>query len=57
MKEAHDGMKVKMKARLVVGGFQEKVDPQSDSHTVATESLKLMLVVAANEDNFTKVCC
>ena len=46
---------VKIKARSVVRGFQEKVDPQRDSPTVAKESLKLMLAVAANEENFTTV--
>ena len=49
-KEDHDGMKVKTKARLCMRGFQEEVNPQSDSPTIAKESLKVMLAVSANED-------
>ena len=47
---------VKMKARSVVRGFQEKVDPQRDSPTVAKESRKLMLAVGANDEIFTTAC-
>ena len=53
-KEDHDGMKVKTKARLCMRGFQETVNPQSDSPTVANESLKIMLAVSANE-GFTTI--
>ena len=35
-------------------GFQETVNPQSDSPTVANESLKIMLAVSANE-GFTTI--
>ena len=37
------------KARLVARGFQEKEQPQSDSPTVAKESFKMLMVIAANE--------
>ena len=49
-KEGHDGMKTRIKARLVVRGFQEVEDPRSDSPTLANESLKLMLAICANEE-------
>ena len=39
-KEDHDGMKVKIKARLCMRGFQEEAEPQSDSPTIAKETLK-----------------
>ena len=39
----------KLKARLCMRGFQENVNPQSDSPTIAKESLKVMLAVSANE--------
>ena len=54
-KEAHDGMKKRIKARLVVRGFQEEEDPRSDSPTLAKESLKTMMAIAANE-KFTTKC-
>ena len=48
-KQAHDGQKRKVKGRLVAKGFQEEFKPQSDSPTVLRDSLKTVLVVAANE--------
>ena len=48
-KEAHDGQKAKIKARLVARGFQEEEQPLSDSPTVLRESNKLFTAVAANE--------
>ena len=50
VKEAHDGQKIKFKARLVARGFQEEMPPQSDSPTVLRESNKLFTAVAANFD-------
>ena len=47
-KEAHDGQKTKVKARLVARGFQEEEQPLSDSPTVLRESNKLFTAVAAN---------
>ena len=49
-KEKHDGQMTQFKARLVAQIFQEKYKLQSDSPTVAKESLKLLIVLAANED-------
>ena len=49
-KEKHDGQKIEFKARLVARGLQDKDKPQSDSPTVAKESLKLLLAIAANEE-------
>ena len=49
LKEAHDGMKQKVKARLVVRGFQEETTPRADSPTLAKESFKTMIAIAANE--------
>ena len=37
-KEAHDGQKTQIKARLVARGFQEVKKPQSDSPTEAKKS-------------------
>ena len=48
-KEAHDGMKVRTKARLVVRGFQETEEHRSDSPTLSKESLKILMSIAANE--------
>ena len=48
-KQEHDGMKVKIKSRLVVRGFQEAEHPRSDSPTLSKESLKMMMSIAANE--------
>ena len=48
-KETHDGMKTKTKSRLVVRGFQEEEQPRSDSPTLAKESMKTMISIAANE--------
>ena len=42
--------KTEFKARLVARGFQEIEKPQSDSPTVAKESLKLLIALAANND-------
>ena len=42
----------KIKARLVVRGFEEMITPQSDSPTASKESGKLFLAICANE-NFT----
>ena len=49
-KEEPDGQKMHIKARLVLRGFQEVVKPQSDSPTVAKESLKVLIALAVNED-------
>ena len=49
-KEEHDGQKMQIKARLVLRGFQEVVKPQSDSPTVAKESLKVLVAVDVKED-------
>ena len=48
-KEKHDGQKTQVKVRLVGWGFQERDKPQSDLSTVAKESLKLLIALAANE--------
>ena len=48
-KEQQDGLKVDIKARLCLCGFQEKTIPQSDSPTAAKELLKVNLAIAANE--------
>ena len=45
-----DGQKEDVKARLVARGFQETVDPQSDSPTALRESNKLFYAIAANEN-------
>ena len=47
--EKHDGQKTDFKARLVVRGFQEIEKPHLDSVTVAKESLKLFMAVAAKK--------
>ena len=39
-KEDHDGMKTKVKARLLVRGFQGDKEPRADSPMLAKESLK-----------------
>ena len=39
----------KIKARLVVRGFEEQVAPQSDSPTASKDSCKMFLSIAANE--------
>ena len=49
-KEKHDGQKQKTKARLVARGFQETMEPQSDSPTVSKESFKILMAVAANSN-------
>lgn len=49
LKQDHDGMKSKIKARWCMRGFQEEERPRSDSPTVSKESIKLLLSVAANE--------
>ena len=46
-KEGHDGQKVKVKARLVARGFQEKSNVQSDLPTVQKESLKIFLAMCS----------
>ena len=48
-KEKHDRQKQMYKARLVARGFQEKEQLQSDSPTVAKESFKMLMAIAANE--------
>ena len=51
-KEDHDGMKTKVKVRLVVRGFQEDKEPRAYSQyspMLAKESLKVMIAIAANE--------
>ena len=48
VEEKHDGQKQQCKARLVDQGFQEHLDPQSDSPTVAKESFKLLMALAPN---------
>ena len=40
----------KVKARLIVRGFEEEVVPQSDSPTASKESTKLFLAICANEN-------
>ena len=49
-KEGHDGMKVQVKARLRLRGFQEEDKPRSDSPTVPKEMTKLVVSIAANEE-------
>ena len=39
----------KVKARFVVKGCQEKLDPRSDSPTASKDSFKMFLSIAANE--------
>ena len=46
-KEKHDGQKVKVKARLVTKGFQEKDKVQSDSPTAQNDSLRIFLAMSA----------
>ena len=46
-KEAHDGQKTQVKARLVAQGFQEIDKVQSDSPTVLRESFRMFLSLAA----------
>ena len=48
-KTAWDGQKQDYKAQLVARGFQETIEPQSDSPTALRESGKLFYSVAANE--------
>ena len=48
-KEKQDGLKVDHKARLVVKSFMEHDYPRSDSPTIAKESLKTFLAIAANK--------
>ena len=50
MKEKHDGLKQKTRARLVARGFQETMKPQSDSPTLSKESFKILMAVAANSN-------
>ena len=47
-KQKHDGQKQLYKARLVARGFQEIDQPQADSPTVAKESFKMFMALAAN---------
>ena len=49
-KEKHDGQKQKTKARLVAGGFQDTLKPQSDSPTVLKKSFNISMAVAANSN-------
>ena len=46
-KEAHDGQKTQVKARLVVRGFQETEKVQSDSPTALRDSFRMFLSLAA----------
>ena len=48
-KKSHDGQKTLCKARLVAGGLQEEIKPQSDSPTASRNSFKLMVALSANE--------
>ena len=48
-KDIHDALK-KIKSRLVVRGFLEDIEPRSDSPTLAKDSLKILLAIAANEE-------
>ena len=47
-KEKHDGQKQQFKARLVARGFQEREQSQADAPTVAKESFKILMALAAN---------
>ena len=47
--EDHNGIKTKVKVRLVVRGFQEDREPRVYSPMLAKESLKVMIAIAANE--------
>ena len=49
-KDIHDGLKVDVKARLCLRGFQELEKPRSDSPTVDRTSTRLLYAVAANEN-------
>ena len=49
-KQNHDGMKVEMKARLVVIGFQETEDLMSYSPTLSHDSLRIMMIITSNKD-------
>ena len=49
-KERHDGQKQQFKARLVARGFQEREQPQADAPTVAKESFKILMALAANKN-------
>ena len=48
-KEDHDGLKVKVKARLCLRGFQETEKPRSDSPTASKEIFKSIIAITANE--------
>ena len=48
-KEQQDGLKVAVKARIVLRGYKERNVPRSDSPTAAKELLKTTLAIAANE--------
>ena len=48
-KKDNDGQQTMLKTRLVAQGFQEKDKLQSDSPTMAKESLKLSIVLPANK--------
>ena len=50
VKEKHDGQTQKTKAQLVACGFQETLNPQSDSPTVSKESFKTLMALAVNSD-------
>ena len=47
-KEAHDGLKTNVKARLCARGFKENVSVRSDSPTADRVSVRLMLAIAGN---------
>ena len=49
-KQNHDGMEVKMKARLAVRGFQEAENPRSNSPTLLHDSLRIWMTITGNED-------
>ena len=48
-KDDHDGLKVKVKARLCLRGDKEEEKPRSDSPTADKTSLRMLYAIAANE--------
>ena len=48
-KETHDGLKVNVKARLCLRGFNEVENPRSESPTVDRISDKILYAFAGNE--------
>ena len=44
-----DGQKEEYKARIIVKGYQEMIDPQSDSPTALRKSAKLFYSITANK--------